>query len=323
MKYSRKVVDKANTILQQRQEKAEKEAASRHTEFIKKHPELTEIEAEMSRTGADILKAVQGCENPREYIDSLSRKNLEFQRLKKELLKSEGFDGDYLDIHYTCPKCKDTGYVDGVVCSCYEELLKKLSYEDLAEKTSLKISSFDEFDISLYNDETKRAHMQKILNYCKDYAEEFDGKGFPSVYMFGETGLGKTHLSLAIAGKVIEKGYNVIYGSAHNFFNMLEREHFGRSENPDGTTEEKLLNCDLLILDDLGAEFVTQYTIAELYNIIDTRLAKDLPTIISSNIKSDELESKYNNRIASRILYSYYRLCFMGNDIRQALSQEN
>ncbi len=280
MKYSRKVVDKANTILQQRQEKAEKEAASRHTEFIKKHPELTEIEAEMSRTGADILKAVQGCENPREYIDSLSRKNLEFQRLKKELLKSEGFDGDYLDIHYTCPKCKDTGYVDGVVCSCYEELLKKLSYEDLAEKTSLKISSFDEFDISLYNDEAKRAHMQKILNYCKDYAEEFDGKGFPSVYMFGETGLGKTHLSLAIAGKVI-------------------------------------------ILDDLGAEFVTQYTVAELYNIIDTRLAKDLPTIISSNIKSDELESKYNNRIASRILYSYYRLCFMGNDIRQALSQEN
>ena len=78
MKYSRKVVDKANTILQQRQEKAEKEAASRHTEFIKKHPELAEIEAEMSRTGADILKAVQGCENPREYIDSLSRKNLEF-----------------------------------------------------------------------------------------------------------------------------------------------------------------------------------------------------------------------------------------------------
>jgi DNA replication protein DnaC len=165
--------------------------------------------------------------------------------------------------------------------------------------------------------------MQKVFDYCKEYAEEFDGQGFQSIYMFGETGLGKTHLSLAIAGKVIEKGYNVIYGSAHNFFNLIEREHFGRSENPDGTTEDKLLNCDLLILDDLGAEFITQFTVAELYNIIDTRLAKELPTIISSNIKENELEKKYNNRIASRILYSYYALPFEGNDIRQAISQED
>ncbi len=322
MKYSQKVVNKANFILEQRREKAEKDAEARHNDFLDNHPEFEEIEAEIIQTGADVLKVVQGSENLKNFIDSLKKKNLEYQRLKKEFLKSNGYKEDYLDIHYTCEKCKDTGYADGIVCSCYEELLKTLSYEELANSTSLKLSSFDDFDLSLYN-KASRAHMQKVFDYCKEYAEEFDGQGFQSIYMFGETGLGKTHLSLAIAGKVIEKGYNVIYGSAHNFFNLIEREHFGRSENPDGTTEDKLLNCDLLILDDLGAEFITQFTVAELYNIIDTRLAKELPTIISSNIKENELEKKYNNRIASRILYSYYALPFEGNDIRQAISQED
>ena len=134
--------------------------------------------------------------------------------------------------------------------------------------------------------------------------------------MYGETGLGKTHLSLAIAAEAINKGFNVIYGSAHYFFSMIERERFGRSTESDGTTESKLLECDLLIIDDLGSEFITQFTVAELYCIINDRMLRGLPTIISSNLDPEELEKHYNNRISSRIIGTYKKIFFTGNDIR-------
>ena len=99
MKYSQKVVNKANFILEQRREKAEKDAEARHNDFLDNHPEFEEIEAEIIQTGADVLKVIQGSENLKNFIDSLKKKNLEYQRLKKEFLKSNGYKEDYLDIH--------------------------------------------------------------------------------------------------------------------------------------------------------------------------------------------------------------------------------
>ncbi len=317
MTYSSSTVSKALATLAGRKEKAEEEAKSRKEEFIKAHPEYGEIEAKLSQTGVDAIKAVMGCKDPKEYIESLKKDNLKFQEAKKAFLTANGFDEDYLEPAYHCKKCKDTGYVEGVICECFEELLNKLSADELSVKTPLQLSRFEDFDLSLYRDSAKQK-MSDIYNFCVEYAKTFDRNTY-SLYMFGNTGLGKTHLSLAIAAEVIKKGYSVVYGSAHDFFGMIERERFGRSENPDGTTGETRINRDVLVIDDLGAEFVTQFTVSELYYIVDTRLAKGYPTIISTNLKADELEKTYNERIASRILYNYYRLDFIGNDIRQAL----
>ena len=230
--------------------------------------------------------------------------------------RSCGVDENYLKPDYTCKKCNDTGYHDGKMCECLEKLLKKSAFDELAQACPLKISKFEDFDPSIQKTMSAKKKAADILKFCEEYANDFDTDS-QSLFLYGETGLGKTHLSLAIAGTVIKNGYGVVYGSAQNLFTMLERERFGRSEDPDGTTEEKLLCCDLLILDDLGAEFSTQFTVAELYNIINTRMAKELPTIINSNVPIEELEKRYTSRVTSRIIGSYQMIQFVGNDVRQ------
>ena len=316
MKYSTATVSKALDVLSGRKEAAEAQAEKRKNSFIKEHPEYGEIEAKLTQSGIDAVKAVMGCKDPKAYIENLKKNNLEFQAAKKAFLEANGFQEDYLEPAYHCKKCKDTGYVNGVICECLEELLKQYSAKELSDKTPLQLSSFDDFDVSLYEDKDAREKMGKILNFCKKYAEDFDIDS-DSLFMYGETGLGKTHLSLAIASRAIRKGFSVIYGSANDFFGMIERERFGRIEAPEITTEEKLTDCDLLIIDDLGSEFITQFTIAELYSIINARMAKGFPTIINSNVGLDSLEKQYNSRITSRIIGTYKILHFIGNDIRQ------
>lgn len=322
MKYSNKVISKAAKILYDRRQSAELEAKFRKDEFAKNYPDLLYIENQMALTGLSAIKAIDGCNDPKDYIKKLSQKNLKLQQAKEDLIIAAGYEKDYLKVHYTCSDCNDIGFINGKPCKCYNELLKQLAFKELSECTPLKISKFKDFNVNYYPENTDangvsiRSKMTDIFNFCKDYADDFDTNS-PSLFLFGETGLGKTHLSLAIAGEVIEKGFSVVYGSTQNLLTMIEREHFGRSEEQDGTTEDKLLCCDLLILDDLGAEFTTQFTVAELYNIINSRLSMELPTIINSNITFEELEKRYTNRITSRIIGTYTKLMFCGNDIRQ------
>ena len=164
--------------------------------------------------------------------------------------------------------------------------------------------------------------MKEILDFCRDYAADF-ATDSPSLLLYGATGLGKTHLSLAIASEAVKKGYGVIYGSAQNLMSRLEKEHFssGRNSEYEGS-EQALLECDLLIIDDLGAEFSTQFTVAELYNIINTRIMSRLPVIISTNLTPDGLEQKYTQRITSRIIGNYITLYLCGKDIRQIKNTE-
>ena len=156
--------------------------------------------------------------------------------------------------------------------------------------------------------------MERILFNCMDYAKHFSASS-PNLIMMGSTGLGKTHLSLAIARVVIEKGFGVVYGSVNNLIDKLEREHFGREE--ESSTRQSLMECDLLILDDLGTEFRTAFSSAELYNLVNTRQMAHRPTIISTNLTMRELESAYSSRFTSRIIADYVRCLFTGEDIRQ------
>ena len=268
-------------------------------------------------------------ENAQQFIEELAKKNLASQQRRKDILKENGYPEDYLDAEYTCKKCRDTGFIGGVMCDCYKALLRDTALAELNELSPSARSTFESFNINYYPDTVDpatginpRSRMKEILDFCRDYAADF-ATDSPSLLLYGATGLGKTHLSLAIASEAVKKGYGVIYGSAQNLMSRLEKEHFssGRNSEYEGS-EQALLECDLLIIDDLGAEFSTQFTVAELYNIINTRIMSRLPVIISTNLTPDGLEQKYTQRITSRIIGNYISLYFCGKDIRQIKNTE-
>lgn len=322
MSYKASVYIKAKEIMSSRKAKAEKEADMRHSAAISACPEILEIEREMASHGADVVKAVGMGANLDEYIMSLAKANLKAQSRRKELLLSAGFPEDYLEPHYKCEICKDTGFNGEFYCQCYRQLIKDVARMQLAATSPIESCTFNSFRLDRYPAVTdsiigvnQREHMKNTYEYCKAYAENFtpDSQG---LFMYGKTGLGKTHLSLAIANEVIDRGYDVYYGSVQTIMDKLEAEHFGRLNREDSIKED-ILSCDLLIIDDLGTEFSTQYTNAELYNIINSRILAGLPTIISTNLEISEIADRYTQRVASRIIGSSMAIYFCGKDIRQ------
>ena len=321
MSYSKAALSKATRILESRRSKAQRIQLARHLEVTEKIPAVSEYEAQLSATGLAVVKAIGMGSNAEEYIKQLSELNLSVQSGIKKLLKENGFPEDYLEVPYTCKKCMDTGFVDGFVCECRKELLNQISKDELSAVSPIQNCRFDNFSLEYYPkpvDEqlglSPQKRMGEILEYCKCYAEDFDSES-ESLYMHGATGLGKTHLSLAIANTVAEKGYRGIYDSAQNLFSSLEREKFSYGNSYE--REAEILDCDLLIIDDLGSEFSTAFTTAAMYNIVNTRLNRGKPVIISTNLTETELEAKYTQRITSRIIGNYVSLLFLGRDIRQ------
>ncbi len=337
MAYSKEMHDRVRAELKKRKMNAENESNRRRMDMAVKYPEFQIIESELAKTGYETVKAFSlPREKAEKELQKLREKNTMLREERSNLLRALKLPTDYFSVKYTCRKCEDTGIYEeydrekGVsygskYCECYMNLLKKYAVEDMTRSTPLELSSFDDFSLKYYskakvNGECAYVEMSKILENCKTYAEGFDMDS-NSLYFFGRTGLGKTHLSLAIANNVMAKGYSVLYGSVINFFNKMEKEKFGKADaNTD--TESLLIDADLLILDDLGAEFSTAFTISALYNIINSRIARGVPTIISSNLDIEELKQRYPESIASRIIGNFKTVYFIGDDVRQKMNDE-
>ena len=321
MGYSRQVYMEAENELNRRHSEAVSRAQQRLDDFYAVCPEAEDVRRRIASTASQAAKAVLRGTDVRASLEALKAENLGLQRRFAELLAEHGFARADIEPQYVCPKCEDTGYVDGRMCACHRALLRQIAYENLNRISPLTLSTFEDF--SLYNSSdapvvgrrSDREQMRYILDYCKRYAEGFSAKS-GNLFFTGATGLGKTHLSLAIASAAIDKGFGVVYGTAQNFAVSLERERFSRADENGGDTLELLNECDLLILDDLGMEISSSYITAMIYNIIDTRIMLAKPTIISSNLSMQELEKRYNERFVSRVLGFYDRMPFRGKDIR-------
>lgn len=244
------------------------------------------------------------------------------------LLASSGRPADALEPHFTCKKCQDTGTFEGHTCICVHKLMQKLRREEIESLSSLSISSFDTMELRYYPNtmddklgEPVRSYMGSLLAELRAYAEEFD-RSSESLMLFGNAGLGKTHAALAIAGIVLEKDFDVIYVSSPDFFSKLEALHFGADP---GGEEETLLQtaagADLLILDDLGTEFNSNFFLSTLYSLLNNRLGAHLPTIVTTNITDGALlEKLYTEKISSR-LSAFVPCLFAGQDIRSQKAQ--
>ncbi len=325
MSYSKELLEYGQTVLNRRRQQVSYQLEERKKELYVRLPRLQQIETELSMTGYNaILAAVSGGKGPYE-LEKIKEKNLALQQERRDILCSLNLPENYLTESFICPICRDEGYKDGKRCQCYEKILKEESFRRLNSQSPLTLCDFSNFDLAYYSplshkeDSSPREQVGKIFQYCQRYAQTFSLSS-ANLLMSGRTGLGKTHLSLAIAKQVIENGFGVIYGSAPDLLSQIERERFSRSET-DLQPMQLMLECDLLILDDLGAEFSTSFTNAAVYQLMNSRLNKRLPTIISTNLTLQELLKLYGERVFSRLIGSYVPLFFVGQDVRQKKEQ--
>jgi DNA replication protein DnaC len=319
MPYKSEVYQRALNILQHRRDDSTLDVTIKTREAMEKIPELEELQIQLSKIGLSISKLLFRSENPKEELEALQEQSLALQEKKKQLLKKNGFSENALEPQYICPVCRDTGFVGDRMCNCHRELLKEIERDNIRRLAPIDDCTFDSFKTEYYPEEgengiSPRKKAEKILEACRGYAQSF-GPNSKNLLLMGGTGLGKTHLSLAIANVAINKGYAVLYGTAQNILSDLQNENFGRLDNI-YYTEHDVLHADLLIIDDLGTEFKNQYSVASLYNIINTRILRGAPTVISTNFTLDDLERDYNQRITSRLLGEYSTLVLEGTDIR-------
>ncbi len=325
--YSKEVYDEVMEKLQRKRLFSEQELEKRRNNLFTLSPRAEQIECELAKTSIAAARAVFLGSDIKEELSKMKTKNQALQKELSEILEGLGFSQNYLEEWHQCSKCGDTGYIDGKMCSCMRELLKHTAYERLNRISPLSLSDFDSFSLEYYsrtpagnNAKSPYLHMMGVLAFCKKYSENFS-ENSRSLLFQGGPGLGKTHLSLAIAKSAIEKGFGVIYVSAPAMLSKLEKiNRFGGYDNDD--TEQLLVECDLLIIDDLGTEFSTRYSVATMYNLINSRMLTSKPTIISTNLAVKDLQEKYNIRTVSRIIGNLDRVEFVGTDVRQLKRRE-
>ena len=318
------IYEKATKIIAERKEKRKNELSRRRSEVFVKVPRIREIEEELDRYGIRMLNLIASGECDEEKaVSAITAENREFIKERERLLSEAGFDKDYLTIGHYCKKCEDSGFEGGKICSCLQKEITAIALKEANLSELLSEQTFENFKLSYYSPEyvpeygcSPRENTEAILFECRSFVENFDTSD-ENLLFCGGCGLGKTFLSSAVANELIKKDKDVLYVSCNALFPILEDMHFGREVSQNAQyIVKKLGECDLLILDDLGSEFVTQFTCAELFRIINSRLVAGKKMIISTNLNRSMLKNTYNERIASRITGGFSILEFLGDDIR-------
>lgn len=307
--------------LAQRRTTAEERQKSARHEIYSKLPELYDIDNKTAQLASTIpVSAMQT--NGIELISQLKNDITALQQEKKSLLLSNGFSPDNLSVKYHCETCQDTGVDQNKKCHCYHTLYQQISLQNLPAMAMDNSLTFENFDLSFYGtpDTDDYQKMEKILNICKRFAENND-ESKKNLLLLGKTGLGKTHLSVAIMTEFGKDGHFVKYTSAQGLIDLYQRIQFGKSEfdKPDQAafdSKRDLLAAKLLVIDDLGSELVNSFTQNVVYTVINDRMTAGLHTIISTNFTGKQLNEIYNERIVSRILHNYTALPFSGQDVR-------
>ena len=221
---------------------------------------------------------------------------------------------DYADIKYECSLCADSGYVGLDMCNCMRLAIAQARIEDSELGRVARYQTFDNFDLGYYKEGPERESAERYLRQLRNFAEGFNDMTEQSWLLIGGTGLGKTHLSTAVGVTVIRKGYDVVYKTVQSVMDDYQQVQF---RGGDAECVNKYYDCDLLIVDDLGAEMATQFTVSCIYNLINTRMNKRKPTIFSTNLTQTEIRERYADRITSRLFGEYIPLVFRGTDVRR------
>ena len=325
MPYDGKILSRAMARFDEDKQRRARQFRERQQQLFAREPELADIDRRLRGTMSQIItRALQRGQDPVPAIHAIRNENLALQRRRGELLTSLGYPADYLEEKPRCARCGDAGFLpDGSMCACLRSYYAREQIAELSHMLDIGSQSFDTFRLDYYSTDrgglprSPREAAQRNLEICQSFARDFR-PGKQNLLLFGAPGLGKTFLSACIARVVSEDGFSVVYDTAGNIFAQFELKKFQRdAQDAQEAKDEtrRYLNCDLLILDDLGSELTTQFTQSALYELVNTRLVAGRCTVISSNLSMDEAARRYSPQIASRLAGEYHVLHFFGDDI--------
>ncbi len=280
-------------------------------------PRVREIDNELKSMGPKIANATLS--GNKEALNTLKDRAVTLHAERESLFSA----ADY-EVPFSCEKCRDEGVLNNRYCDCTVKLARLIQLKMLNQSAPFEDSRFDNFSLDYYPKEASgkvspRLRMEKVKAYLENFA-----KAFPTgenLLLVGGTGLGKTHLSIATANAVIDRAFGVFYASAEDLLNKLQREKFSRA-TPSFSFYDAVAQCDLLVLDDLGTEFLTAFGKTAIYEVINSRILSKKSTIINTNLSMEEIQERYSQRIASRLIGNYTPLLFDGRDIRQIIASQ-
>lgn len=300
-----------------------RELDERTREVYNKIPRIKEINDSISTVSVETAKKML-LENISVSPDEVKKKIEALSKEKASLLCENGYPEDYLSMRYTCPDCKDTGYAGSSKCHCLKNSIIDILYEQSNIKEVLERENFSSFSFKYFDNTVKDSvtgltaleNMHEVVKTCRDYIDNFNNE-YKSLYLYGATGVGKTFLTNCIAKELIDNSHSVIYVSSIRLFEILANSTFKRDMSASSSDlAENLLDCDLLIIDDLGTELINSFTASSLFNCINERHLRRKSVIISTNLSLAELRANYSERVFSRIMSNYTLLKIYGDDLR-------
>ncbi|MCC8163510.1 MAG: ATP-binding protein [Lachnospiraceae bacterium] len=294
-----------------RQYRHYREQLARTDEIYARFPRIREIQEEVS--ACSVQKAEQLFDGDSLALQTLREQLNDLQQEREKILTEAGYPADYLDMQYTCPDCHDTGYIGHRKCHCFHQEEIRFLYSSSHLEAVLEKENFSTLRMDVY-DAQQREVMGDILQSCHAFADDFH-PGEKNLLFYGPVGTGKTFLSNCIAKSLLDQGYSVIYFTSFQLFALLSRSISTTPGQPRESCDP-LLQCDLLILDDMGTELPNSFTVSRLFQILNERALAGKSTVISTNLSMQEFQNTYSERIFSRIMSSYTLLKFTGGDIR-------
>lgn len=295
---------------------------ARVKEVYARLPQVRRLDQEISTQAAACARqALEGDVQARARLKEITA---DLRRQKEKLLLEAGFPKDYMELRYRCPDCRDTGYADGRRCHCFEKARIGILYDQSNIRQVLEKENFSTLSWACYDNTrilpglgmTQLDYMRRVVRQCREFAETYPRKG-QNLLFTGTTGVGKTFLTNCIARTMIDRYCSVIYLSSQDLFEFLSRRHFVREADEDvEETCRHILDCDMLIIDDLGTEVNNTFVSSQLFYCVNERISREKGTIISTNLSLGMLRDTYSDRVTSRLMSHYTTIPLYGDDIR-------
>ncbi|MCM1106060.1 MAG: ATP-binding protein [Blautia sp.] len=295
-------------------------ADSRRQSAYEKYPRLREIDDAVARCSVENAKLLLAGDAG--ALSALRDTLAALRAERQNLLAAGGYPADYLEPVYTCPDCKDTGYIDGQKCHCFQQAIINTIYVQSNIPAILEKENFASFSYEYYSDTdinpttklSSLATAKNAVEACHDFIDHFEEKP-RNLLFYGDTGVGKTFLSNCVAREILDRGRSVIYFTSFQLFDILSKGVFEKDADAIAA-HQNIFDCELLVIDDLGTELSNNFTVSQLFLCVNERILRGRSTIISTNLGLGQLTERYSERTFSRIMDNYVLIKLFTTDIR-------